>query len=95
MRQDYDIKRAWPGCVIAEPYVHVRSLPYTKGQVRLWLVRFDFRPDLARLRTMTGYVNPQTLSRRATVSRAVPKLIDFVLFFALIPLVGNACALRY
>lgn len=32
--QDLDIKRAWPGCVIAEPYVFVRSLPYTKGQVR-------------------------------------------------------------
>lgn len=31
--QDYDIKRAWPGCVIAEPYVSVRSLPYTRGQV--------------------------------------------------------------
>lgn len=32
--QDYDIKRAWPGCVIAEPYVVVRSIPYTRGQVR-------------------------------------------------------------
>ncbi|CAM9797822.1 unnamed protein product [Ectocarpus fasciculatus] len=29
---DYDIKRTWPGCVIAEPYVLVRSLPYTRGQ---------------------------------------------------------------
>lgn len=32
--QDIDIKRNWPGCVIAEPYVLVRSLPYTRGQVR-------------------------------------------------------------
>ena len=32
--QDIDIKRSWPGCVIAEPYVLVRSLPYTRGQVR-------------------------------------------------------------
>lgn len=29
---DIDIKRNWPGCVIAEPYVLVRSLPYTRGQ---------------------------------------------------------------
>lgn len=32
--QDLDIKRGWPGCVIAEPFVVVRSLPYTRGQVR-------------------------------------------------------------
>lgn len=32
--QDIDIKRSWPGFVIAEPYVLVRSLPYTRGQVR-------------------------------------------------------------
>ena len=39
--QDYDIKRAWPGCVIAEPYVSVRSLPYTRGQVRQRALCFD------------------------------------------------------
>eukprot|EP00752_Nemacystus_decipiens_P006440 g5800.t1 len=35
---DYDIKRAWPGCVIAEPYVSVRSLPYSRGQAPSILV---------------------------------------------------------
>lgn len=32
--QDVDIKKTWPGCVFAEPYVVVRSLPYERGQVR-------------------------------------------------------------
>ncbi|CAM9474322.1 unnamed protein product [Pylaiella littoralis] len=35
---DHDIKRAWPGCVIAEPFVFVQSLPYTKGQAPSVLV---------------------------------------------------------
>lgn len=33
--QDLDLKKSWPGCVIAEPHVTVTSLPYKRGQVGL------------------------------------------------------------
>ncbi|CAM9928674.1 unnamed protein product, partial [Sphacelaria rigidula] len=35
---DLDLKKTWPGCVIAEPYVSVRSLPYSRGQEPSYLV---------------------------------------------------------
>lgn len=35
---DLDLKKSWPGCVIAEPHVTVTSLPYKRGQGASYLV---------------------------------------------------------